>query len=72
MARVLALHPSLAGKTLLVFFDGEEAYQNFTDTDGLFGSRYFSAHLPRPKNEIRGGLLLDMVGDRSLTDHSFT
>ena len=67
MARVLALHPSLAAKTLLVFFDGEEAYENFTDTDGLYGSRYFAAHLPRPKNEIRGGLLLDMVGDRSLT-----
>ena len=67
MARVLALHPSLAAKTLLVFFDGEEAYENFTDTDGLYGSRYFAAHLPRPKNEIRGGLLLDMMGDRSLT-----
>ena len=67
MARVLALHPSLAAKTLLVFFDGEEAYENFTDTDGLYGSRYFAAHMPRPKNEIRGGLLLDMVGDRSLT-----
>ena len=67
MARVLALHPPLAAQTLLVFFDGEEAYENFTDTDGLYGSRYFAAHLPRPKNEIRGGLLLDMMGDRSLT-----
>ena len=52
MARVLALHPSLAAKTLLVFFDGEEAYENFTDTDGLYGSRYFAAHLPRPKTKF--------------------
>jgi glutaminyl-peptide cyclotransferase len=67
LARVLALHPALAAKTLLVFFDGEEAYQNFSETDGLYGSRYFAAHLPRPKDQIKGGVLLDMVGDRSLT-----
>jgi Zn-dependent M28 family amino/carboxypeptidase len=67
MARVLALHPELAKRTLLVFFDGEEAYENFSDTDGLYGSRYFAAHLPVPKEEILGGILLDMVGDSSLT-----
>jgi glutaminyl-peptide cyclotransferase len=67
IARVLALHPGLATKTLLVFFDGEEAYENFSETDGLYGSRYFAANLPQPKNKFLGGLLLDMVGDRSLT-----
>lgn len=66
IARVLGLHPALAAKTELIFFDGEEAYQNFTDTDGLYGSRYFAAHLPHPKNEIGGAVLLDMIGDRSL------
>src|SRR5688500_16084848 len=39
MARVLAQRPDLARKVQLVFFDGEEAYESFTETDGLFGSR---------------------------------
>jgi glutaminyl-peptide cyclotransferase len=51
----------------LVFFDGEEAYENFSTTDGLYGSRYFAKHLPEPKQQFLGALLLDMVGDRSLT-----
>ncbi|HYJ05996.1 MAG TPA: M28 family peptidase, partial [Chthoniobacterales bacterium] len=45
MARVLAGLPDLARKVQLVFFDGEEAYVSFTDTDGLFGSRYFAKQL---------------------------
>ena len=65
LARVLALHPTLATKIELVFFDGEEAYENFSETDGLYGSRYFAAHLPS-KEQFRGGILLDMMGDRSL------
>lgn len=65
LARVLALHPRLAAKIELVFFDGEEAYENFSETDGLYGSRYFTTHLPS-KQQFRGGVLLDMMGDRSL------
>ena len=65
LARVLALQPALAARIQLVFFDGEEAYESFTATDGLYGSRYFAAHLPS-KEQFRGGILLDMMGDRSL------
>src|SRR5947207_15736248 len=67
LARVLGQHPNLAVKTELVFFDGEEAYEKFSETDGLYGSRYFARQLGRggPK-QFRGGLLFDMVGDRSL------
>lgn len=67
IARVLSLHPQLAAKTTLVFFDGEEAYENFSATDGLYGSRYFAGHLPGLKQQFTGGILLDMIGDRSLT-----
>jgi Zn-dependent M28 family amino/carboxypeptidase len=69
IARVLSAHPKLAVKTELVFFDGEEAYENFTATDGLYGSRYFARQLQEPHrtDRYRGGILLDMVGDRSLT-----
>ena len=69
LARVLARRPDLARKAELVFFDGEEAYEVFSETDGLYGSRYFAKQLAahdRTK-QFRGGILLDMVGDRSLT-----
>ncbi len=68
LARVLGLHPNLAAKVELVFFDGEEAYENFSETDGLYGSRYFARQLAdaRTGKQFRGGILFDMVGDRSL------
>jgi len=68
MARVLALEPRLAEKIELVFFDGEEAVENFTRTDGIYGSRHFAQVLAqnRSTKTFRGGVLFDMVGDRSL------
>jgi glutaminyl-peptide cyclotransferase len=68
LARVLGEHPNLAAKVELVFFDGEEAYENFSETDGLYGSRYFARQLADAKTgkQFRGGILFDMVGDRSL------
>ena len=67
MARVLGQHPSLARKVELAFFDGEEAYENFSATDGLYGSRYFARQLQSEgAKRFRGGILFDMVGDRSL------
>jgi len=69
LARVMALRPELAAKLELVFFDGEEAYEAFTETDGLFGSRYFAQQLVAQDRAklFRGGILFDMVGDKSLT-----
>ena len=68
LARASAGRPEIAAKVELVFFDGEEAYVNFTDTDGLFGSRYFARQLiaQDKAKRFRGGILLDMVGDKSL------
>src|SRR6266508_3370696 len=66
-ARVLGQHPSFARKVELAFFDGEEAYEHFSDTDGLYGSRYFARHLQgEGAKQFREGILFDMVGDRSL------
>jgi glutaminyl-peptide cyclotransferase len=69
MARVLGRYPALARKIELAFFDGEEAFENFSETDGLYGSRYFAKSLQEAKssNPFHGGILFDMVGDRSLT-----
>jgi glutaminyl-peptide cyclotransferase len=67
LARVLGQHASVARNFELVFFDGEEAYENFSDTDGLYGSRYFARQLQNHgANQFRGGILFDMIGDRSL------
>jgi hypothetical protein len=68
LARVLAHQPRLAERIELVFFDGEEAFENFSDTDGTYGSRHFARELGQNGTAklFRGGILFDMVGDRSL------
>ena len=67
LARVLGQNPSVARNVELVFFDGEEAYENFSETDGLYGSRYFARQLQSEgAKQFRCGILFDMVGDRSL------
>jgi glutaminyl-peptide cyclotransferase len=68
IARVLALSPALAAKIELLFFDGEEAFENFTPTDGLYGSRHFAQALrdSGKAKSVRGGILFDMIGDKSL------
>jgi Peptidase family M28 len=67
LARVLGHHANIARNVELVFFDGEEAYENFSETDGLYGSRFFAKQLQSEgAKKIRGGILFDMVGDRSL------
>jgi glutaminyl-peptide cyclotransferase len=68
LSRVLGQHPNLAARIELAFFDGEEAYEHFSATDGLYGSRYFVRQLGNSgAKQFRGGILFDMVGDRSLT-----
>ncbi len=77
LARVLALDPVLAAKVELVFFDGEEAFVQFTDpddprpdkADGLFGSRYYAGQLRASARarQFQFGILWDMIGDRDLT-----
>src|SRR5436190_22220367 len=68
LARVIGQHPDLARKIELVFFDGEEAFEQFSQKDGLYGSRYFAiqSRSGRTARQFRGGLLFDRVGDRSL------
>lgn len=68
LARVLERNPNLAAKIELVFFDGEEAYESFSASDGLYGSRHFAGLIAPGKSDeqFHGGILFDMVGDRSL------
>ena len=69
LARVLALDPALAAQLELVFFDGEEAFVQFTETDGLYGSRHYAHQLRESGRaaQFRFGILWDMIGDSDLT-----
>jgi hypothetical protein len=69
LGRVLNLHPNLARQIELIFFDGEEAYENFTRSDGLYGSRFFARKAKAAKHAqfYKGGIIWDMIGDRDLT-----
>jgi Zn-dependent M28 family amino/carboxypeptidase len=68
LARTLAHDPGLARRVELVFFDGEEAFVQFTDTDGLYGSRYFARTLRDSGRykQFKFGILWDMMGPKNL------
>ncbi len=52
----------------LVFFDGEEAIQSWSDTDSTYGSRHLAARWGRDGTlgQIKAFLLADMIGDKDL------
>ena len=52
----------------LVFFDGEEALYQYTETDGLVGSRAYVDMLKQDDSArlCRAMILLDMIGDKDL------
>lgn len=68
LARALSHDPGLARRTELVFFDGEEAFVQFTETDGLYGSRYYARSLRDSGRyrQFRFGILWDMMGPKNL------
>lgn len=73
IARVLAQEASVLKDHDFecVFFDGEEALEEYSSKDGLYGSRYYvkSAKEVSPHKKlthIAAVILMDMVGDRDL------
>jgi glutaminyl-peptide cyclotransferase len=55
----------------LVFFDGEEALQGWSDTDSLYGSRHLAAKLTQEGklSRIQAMILVDMIADAHLNIH---
>jgi Zn-dependent M28 family amino/carboxypeptidase len=55
----------------IVFFDGEEAVQNWSETDSLYGSRHFVQKLTAngELSRIQAMILVDMIGDAHLDIH---
>jgi len=69
LARTLAHDPGLARRVELVFFDGEEAFVHFTETDGLYGSRHYAETLRDSGRykQFKFAILWDMMGPKNLT-----
>ena len=67
MARVLA-HRKNRLTYWVVFFDGEEALQQWSASDSLYGSRHLVKRLASEGtlNRVQALILVDMVGDRHL------
>lgn len=61
-------HPPVGPAIWLVFFDGEEAIQSWSDSDSLYGSRHLAAKWSQNGtiSRIKAFLLADMIGDRDL------
>jgi Zn-dependent M28 family amino/carboxypeptidase len=55
----------------LVFFDGEEAVREWTDTDSVYGSRHLVQKLSSDGElgRIQAMILVDMIGDSHLVIH---
>ena len=73
---LLALAPILAKRNYnhsiwLLFLDGEEAFEQWTATDSVYGSRHFAQKLKAEGtvSQIGAFLLVDMIGDRDLDIH---
>lgn len=69
---LLALASALQGRPrvddiYLVFFDGEEAVREWTDSDSLYGSRHLAATWGRDGTnaKLKGLINVDMIGDKN-------
>jgi Zn-dependent M28 family amino/carboxypeptidase len=61
-------HPPQGYSVVLVFFDGEEAVQSWSDSDSLYGSRHLAAKWSQEGilKRVKAFLLADMIGDKNL------
>lgn len=71
---LMAIADTLRGKpndgysVWLVFFDGEEAFQSWSESDSTYGSKHLAAKWDRDGTlkQIKAFLLTDMIGDKNL------
>lgn len=68
LARILSGRNPTGYSVWFVFFDGEEALQEWTDLDSLYGSRQFVRMLQTRQQlrEVAALILLDLVGEEDL------
>lgn len=68
LARVLGRQQPNEATIWIVFFDGEEAYQQWGPRDGIYGSRYQAGAWQRDDTlpRIKALINVDMIGDKDL------
>jgi Zn-dependent M28 family amino/carboxypeptidase len=68
LGQYLRAHPPTGYSVVLVFFDGEEAVQTWSDSDSTYGSRHLAAKWSQDGTikRIKAFLLADMIGDKDL------
>ncbi len=72
IGQYLRTHPPTGYSVWLVFDDGEEAVQSWTQSDSLYGTRHLAAkwYSDGTLKRIKAFLVADMIGDRDLNiDH---
>jgi hypothetical protein len=64
----LRAHPPEGYSVWLVFDDGEEAFQSWSDSDSLYGTRHLAAKWSQDGTikKIKAFLVADMIGDKDL------
>ncbi|MCC6862843.1 MAG: M28 family peptidase [Bryobacterales bacterium] len=67
MARTLSGRPRV-DDVYLVWFDGEEAFGEWSESDGIYGSRHLAARWAAEGklSRVKALINVDMIGDRSL------
>jgi glutaminyl-peptide cyclotransferase len=67
LSRVLARQPRV-DDVYLVFFDGEEAFGEWTETDSLYGSRHLADRWRKDGTltRLKALINIDMIGDKNL------
>ena len=67
LARVLAHQPRI-DDVYLAFFDGEEAFGEWSDSDSLYGSRHLAARWRQDGTlqRLKALINVDMIGDKNL------
>lgn len=67
LARVVSQR-EFGNEILIVFFDGEESFGPWSETDGLYGSRHLAARWAQDSTlaRLKALINLDMIGDRDL------
>jgi Zn-dependent M28 family amino/carboxypeptidase len=67
-ARVLGLKQPPPVTVWITFFDGEEAFEEWSESDGIYGSRYQASAWQRDGTleRIKAVIVVDMIGDKDL------
>lgn len=68
LATYYRTHPNDGYTLVLLFDDGEEAIQSWTNTDSLYGTRHLAAKWSNDGTlkKIKAFIITDMIGDRDL------